>query len=361
MEIENESVNALDAHEVHTKNEVESQIVTYSFIRDSKGNSLSFNFDNSSSQNALSGFNKDLPIEWLSIVKQVLESSEFVHYPANVTLEFERLLRVNGEQYHFNISIVPIYINGKSYSHYIIQKKILSINKLINLNEINAKCIASTSHDFRTPLSIIYTNLQLLEHNEVMLDKETRDDALLLSKMAVKSLVRILDKTSIIDSINKDRLEFKPSRVVLHDICRKLTKDLNDLEIIPDRIVYKEGDGIGEVELDIYLFKQLFSNLILNALDFSKKQSKVSFESILLDKNTLQFTIKDTGIGIDQKQVSDLEFFFNNNDDAMIADGVGLGFIIAKECIRLQEGKIFIKSVVGEGSTFTVVLPMNSF
>jgi signal transduction histidine kinase len=227
------------------------------------------------------------------------------------------------------------------------------------LYEINAKCIASTSHDFRTPLSIIYTNLQLLEQHEVLLDKETRDDALLLSKMAVKSLVRVLDKTSIIDSINKNRLEYKPSIVNLHNICHKLTSELNDLELIPDRIIYLEDHAIGEVELDIYLFKQLFSNLILNALDFSRKQSKVSFESKCIDKFNVEFIIKDRGIGIDQKQVSDLEYFFNT-DDVKITEGVGLGFIIAKECIRLQGGKIYIESTVGEGSMFTVKLPINS-
>lgn len=359
MRIENESVNALHHPEIDITNANESQIITYSFVRDIKGNSLSFNFNKSSSQNALSGFEEPLPLEWITIVKQILESSEFVHYPSGSTLEFEKIIRKSGKLHHFSIIIVPITIGSKSYSHYIIQKKAFNTNKLVNMHEINAKCISSTSHDFRTPLSIIYTNLQLLEHEEFLTDKESRDDALLLSKMAVKSLVRILDKTSIIDSINKERLEYKPVKVYLHDICRRLSNDLNDLEIIPERIVYIGGDGIGEVELDTYLFKQLFSNLILNALDFSRKQSKVSFESKCINKNNLQFIIKDSGIGIDQKQVSDLEFFFNN-DDVKITEGVGLGFIIAKECIRLQGGKIYISSTVGEGSTFIVDLPLNS-
>lgn len=225
------------------------------------------------------------------------------------------------------------------------------------LYDINRKCISSVSHDFRTPLSIIYANLQLLEQLDGNLDRETVHDAFSLSRMAVKSLLRVLDKVSVIDSINKGRLEYKPTNRRLKELCENLVKELNDAEVIPDRVEYIHDNSIDDVNIDEYLFVSLFTHLIFNALSYSKKNHKVVFQS----ENTvdgLKFMVQDYGIGLTLEQKEALSVFFADSV-AELPEGIGLGLAIVKECLNMQNGSIIITSEQGKGSVFTICLPFH--
>ncbi len=226
------------------------------------------------------------------------------------------------------------------------------------LSEINSMCISSVSHDFRTPLSIIYANLQLLEYHDFNLDKETIKDAFSLSRLAIKSLLRVLDKVTVIDSINKGRLEYKPAKVCLETLCTNLVKTLNEAEIATDRLIYIHDSSITEIEIDQYLFTSLFTHLIFNSLTYSKRDFKVVFESKLLSDNEIRFTVKDFGIGLSAAQL-DVVNNFMTSDEKELIDGIGLGLIIVKECLLLQKGTIHIASEPGKGSLFTICLPIS--
>ncbi|GEM_PF-3302372 len=233
------------------------------------------------------------------------------------------------------------------------------LNNERKLSRMSFKCISTVSHDFRTPISIIYANLQLLEYHDFQLDKETIEDAFTLSRMAIKSLLRVLDKVTVVDSINKGKLESKPSRVNVNTICRNLANDLNEAEVLPDRVKYIHDERISEIETDEYLFKSMFTHLIFNALIFSKKTSNVIFESQLMTDEIVRFIVKDSGIGLTPEQLQSLRVYFadlKNDHNEMI----GLGLAIARECLVLLGGKLTINSETGKGSEFIVDLPVSA-
>ncbi len=337
----------------------------YIITEDSKGNYLSFNYCNSISDSPYVGFKAPLP-EYFAIVVEQFISESFVSDKGGLD-EFIKIIDHDGTTYTFIITMFPVLLDGKIVFQHLIRLTNL-LNSIVpgfnqqiieerNLHKINQKCISSVSHDFRTPLSIIYANLQLLEYHEFQLDQETIEDAFSLSRMAVKSLLRVLDKVTVVDSINKGRLEFKPGKVELKGLCERLIKELNEAEVVPDRIKYIHDNRISEIEIDEYLFTSMFTHLIFNALSYSKKNHKVIFESKLISSECVQFIVEDNGIGLAPDQINALTMFINGYN-SYLTDGVGLGFAIVKECLLLQRAKLVVTSEIGKGSVFTINLPL---
>lgn len=350
--------------------QLKAEGVYYSLLKDLKGNCLSFNFSNSYSDSPYTGFTQPLPSHWITVITSIIKQKCNSNDLEPTMEEYVHTVESESHSYKFLITKVPINVMGSFYSHFIV--KLQNDNNVevscelcdkfsaeVSKNKINSKCISSVSHDFRTPLSIIYANLQLLEYHKCQLDQETIEDAFSLSRMAVKSLLRILDKVTIVDSINNDRLKFKPSKVQLLVLCNSLVQDLNDTEVVPDRVKYIHDPLIKQIEIDEYLFNNLFTHLIHNALDYSKKNHKIIFESQYLNSDFIRFVVKDDGMGITPAQISNLNSFFNS-EHINLVEGIGLGLAIVKVCLVLQKGTLQISSEIGKGSTFTVDLPINA-
>lgn len=336
----------------------------YTIVTDLKGKCLLFNYSGEVSDSPFEGFTSPLSEELKIVINDIISGIE---KPFDGFAEYSRVIDTHESSAIFLITRYISCFKGEQVCNWLIRpagyisEMLDQCNKKLteerNLYKINTKCISSVSHDFRTPLSIIYANLQLLEHHELQLDKETIEDAFSLSRMAVKSLLRVLDKVTVIDSMNKGRLENKPGKQSLKSLCTNLVKELNDAEIITDRIVYSHDEAINEVEIDEYLFRSLFAHLIANSLVYSKKDRKVFFESRFMDTNNIRFTIKDSGIGFTAEQIDTISVFIANKD-SYIKEGIGLGFSIIKECLLLLKGEFSIISTPGKGSEFNIVLPL---
>lgn len=228
----------------------------------------------------------------------------------------------------------------------------------IERSNIKSKYISSVSHEFRTPLSIIYSNLQLLESHLPELDTETIADSFNLSKLAVKSLLRVLDKITIIDAAGKGKLEFKPLLVDFPILIRDLVKELNEMEIVPGRILVKTDPEIQKVFLDDYLFHHIFSNLLQNAMIYSDKKQFVEFSVSKGDHDFLNLEVKDYGIGIPREDMALIFEPFFRAGNSGYSKGSGLGLAVVNECLKLHQGTISIDSQIGTGTTVLVRLPV---
>lgn len=228
----------------------------------------------------------------------------------------------------------------------------------IELSNVKSKYISTISHEFRTPLSIIYSNLQLLENHRFQLDEETISDAFELSRMAVKSLLRVLDKVTVIDAVNKGKLEFKPAMADMEKRIRNIVKDLNEMEMVPDRIDLYIHHIPLEVWIDESLFSHIFTNLLMNALNFSEKKFRVKFEISMISPGLACFIITDQGIGIPEEEMNYIFEPFYRTSNARNARGSGLGLAVVRDCLKLHKGEISFESKVGSGSVFKVILPV---
>ncbi|MDY0343328.1 MAG: PAS domain-containing sensor histidine kinase [Lentimicrobium sp.] len=225
------------------------------------------------------------------------------------------------------------------------------------LSEVKSKYISNVSHEFRTPLSIIYSNLQLLESHRFELDKQTIDDAFELSKMAVKSLLRVLDKVTIVDAAGKGKLELKRAEVNITEFCSSLVNECTEMTLVSNRIKMQVNGIIPNLNVDEYLLKNVLTNLLQNALIFSERNSEVTFSIGFNHRGWLHFEICDQGIGIPE---ADLEYIyepFYRASNARMVKGSGLGLTVVAECIKLHNGEISIESSLGKGTSFLVDIP----
>jgi signal transduction histidine kinase len=110
---------------------------------------------------------------------------------------------------------------------------------------------------------------------------------------------------------------------------------------------------------DEKLIDELFTNLISNAVKYTPSGGKIRVSLLKENQNLVRFQVSDTGIGIPEEDMARLftEFFRAENAKALAEEGTGLGLVIVKEVLDFLGGSISVRSKVGEGTTFTCLLP----
>ena len=227
--------------------------------------------------------------------------------------------------------------------------------------EAQAKFLANMSHEIRTPINVIIgMNEMILRENDNDEIKEYADNIQSASNMLLGLVNDVLD----FSKIESGHLELVEDKYYLKQLiqdevlllkARAAGKQIStQVEVSPE--IPKELCG------DELRIKQILTNLLSNAVKYTKEGSvtlKVFFEWDNEDTIKLGFSVIDTGIGIKEEDLSKLFASFKRlelNKNRSI-QGTGLGLNIAKQLVELMNGKIYVESEYGEGSTFTVIIP----
>jgi PAS domain S-box-containing protein len=229
------------------------------------------------------------------------------------------------------------------------------LQKEKELNEMKSNFVSTASHEFRTPLSTILSSVSLLEHYKTTETQDKRDKHIQRIKSSVSEMVGILEEFLSLEKIEEGKVHVKKEVFNLKELAEQAqTKFKNVLK--PGQAISYEHTGEEEVYLDAAFINHILNNLLSNAVKYSPEATEVIFETRVTE-NTIMLKIKDHGIGIasdDQKHL--FERFFRASNTGNIK-GTGLGLHIVKRYVDLMDGAISLKSEVGKGSEFTVVLP----
>ncbi|MBA3704564.1 MAG: PAS domain S-box protein [Bacteroidetes bacterium] len=229
---------------------------------------------------------------------------------------------------------------------------------------VNAKqqFLSTMSHEIRTPMNAILGFTQImqktqLDHNqkEYLTAIQTSGDTLLMLINDILDLAKIeAGKMSF------EQIPFKLDEsitAILHTFEIKMEEKKLELTKYYD-------DSIPEILLgDPTRLHQIILNLISNAIKFTP-QGSIAIDVSLINQNaktaTIQFSIKDTGIGIPEDKMENIfeNFEQANSDTARNYGGTGLGLAIVKKLVEGQGGTLSVKSVLNEGSVFTFTLPL---
>ena len=125
----------------------------------------------------------------------------------------------------------------------------------------------------------------------------------------------------------------------------KLAMEENDVNVVPD-------DSLPTINCDYSQMTLLFQNLIGNAIKYRTEETPYIHISATNDDNNWLFSIKDNGLGINPKQSDNIFKIFRRLHSIDEYEGTGIGLAITKRIIERHEGKIWVESKPGKGSTF---------
>lgn len=227
-----------------------------------------------------------------------------------------------------------------------------ALNKEKELGDLKGRFVSMASHEFRTPLSTILSSASLLSKYSLTEEQQKRDKHIQRIKSSVNNLINILNEFLSIGRIEDGKIIANNSPFNLKELITALCNEMNGLLKAGQKISYKH-EGEAEVFLDPSLLKNVFINLISNAIKFSSENSTIYFKSKVINNN-IEICIKDEGIGIsheDQKHL--FERFFRGANVTNI-QGTGLGLHIVGKYIELLNGTITIKSELEKGTEITI-------
>ncbi len=220
--------------------------------------------------------------------------------------------------------------------------------------ESQRRFVADASHELRTPLTTVRGNVELLRR-EPPLDPQERAEILADTTEEVDRLIRlvtqllVLARTDAGQSLHCEPLGLQP---LLEDVYRQARM------LAPDRTITTRADPALAVMANRDALKQVLLILLDNALVHTPAEAAVEVAAAVTDEQQVAISVHDTGPGIAPDVVPHLFERFYRGEASRSGRGVGLGLAIAKELTKAQGGAIFVESTPGEGTTFTITLPM---
>lgn len=253
--------------------------------------------------------------------------------------------------YYFVIPYRLIIENKKSWEY--LQKNQL----LTQVEELKSNFLRLMSHDLKTPLARIQGMADIIKQEEQLLSVR--------QKRAVQTIAESGDELNdfIRSILDLSRIESKDIKLhrkskdinqllntVIHQ-CRYSAKRKN-IQIVT------EFEPMFSVKIDEDLMKQVFSNLVENAIKYSPENSKVLITTEE-SNGRIHIQVADQGIGIHEADLPHIfDKFYRASEAKTEFHGTGLGLYLAKYFVELHDGRIDVESEPRKGSTFSVVLPM---
>jgi PAS domain S-box-containing protein len=224
------------------------------------------------------------------------------------------------------------------------------------LGEIRDNFIAMISHEFGTPLTVILSSAELLEHYGHLWSDEKRLEHFRRIQDSAKRINQMLHSILFIRRMSTQHSMVVPIEIDLLEFCKQVVEDVEMVFSNPQRILFHGAPECGKAIMDIALLRQVLENLLANALKYSSLDKKVLFE-VRCEGSLVFLRICYEGVGIHPDELKNLfEPFFRGRNVAHLS-GHGLGMAVVKKSIDSMRGEIQVDSRLGIGTTFLLTLP----
>lgn len=226
--------------------------------------------------------------------------------------------------------------------------------------EIKSRVVSSVSHEFRTPLnSVLGLTELLLEGSDGQLNDEQQKQVRFIRSSA-EELMALVNDLLDLSKIEAGKVTLRATKFSMHDFLASMRGSLRPLVPAdsPVSLIFADADPDFELETDRAKLSQVIRNLVSNALKFTER-GEVHVSVRRVDDDQVALSVRDTGIGIPSELVDQIFEEFSQVDNPLQsrAKGTGLGLPISRRVAQLLGGDIAVETTVGEGSTFTLVIP----
>lgn len=233
-----------------------------------------------------------------------------------------------------------------------------SLERTQELSELKSRFISIASHEFRTPLTTIFSASELLEHYGERWTREKKLQYLKQIQSSVKHMTSLLDDVLLISAEEAGKLKFEPSQISIIDFCETLVEEFKLSHDFKHALTLTCTVETEQIQADRKLLRHILSNLLSNAVKYSPEHQPIEF-NLTVNAEDAIFQICDCGIGIPVEDQQHLFELFHRAANVGTIAGTGLGLSIVSKAVALHGGTIDFKSELGAGTRFIVSLPVN--
>lgn len=225
------------------------------------------------------------------------------------------------------------------------------------LLQLKSHFISLTSHEFRTPLTAIFSSTEMLEVYDHKWSQEKKQTHWRRIKTSIQRMLQLLEEVLLVAKAEAGKLSFNPVPLNLSQFGLELVEEVQ-LSLGGEHTVeYLVRGTPTPATMDEKLLRHILINLLSNAVKYSPNGKPVRFE-LNFQPPRVRFVIQDYGIGIPKEDQECLFKSFHRATNVGKIPGTGLGLVIVKQSVDLHGGEITVESEMGVGTTFTVILPL---
>ncbi|WP_075981685.1 ATP-binding protein [Bacillus massilinigeriensis] len=262
----------------------------------------------------------------------------------------------DGHYYWVDTTIVPFLDeDGKPYQHLSIRSDITEKKKTESILHRQDKLAAvgqlaaGVAHEIRNPLTSMKGYAEYLHENIADIQKKEFVEIILDE---IDRVNHIVEDFMVLAKPKAALLEEKNIIPMIHNVISLLEFEAKRRHV---KIIFEAEKDMIQIECDEDRLKQVFINLIKNGLEAMPHGGELTVK-VNMQKNQVKISVHDTGVGISEDNLKNIgEPFFTTKEN-----GNGLGLMVSFQIIESHNGKVFIESEPNKGSTFTILLPLET-
>ncbi|HAG15097.1 MAG TPA: hypothetical protein DCG69_01035 [Bacteroidales bacterium] len=239
------------------------------------------------------------------------------------------------------------------------QELIAQRKQLEESTRLKSEFLSNMSHELRTPLNSINALSRVLSMQAKSRLTEEENNYLEVVERNGKRLLALINDILDLSKVESGKIELQPKKLKLSSVLMQVIESIQPLAKQKNVELHCDScDKKIEIETDEDRLHQVITNIVGNAVKFTDKGNvRVS---VFSDSNIVRILVKDTGIGISKEMLPFIFDEFRQADGSITRsyEGTGLGLAIAKKIVIALQGTISVDSEIGEGSLFTIALPI---
>lgn len=285
---------------------------------------------------------------------EVINTGKSVVYDMNIK-------KSNGTTTFIEITKIPFF--GENGDIVGILGIIKDISYKKEIDRLREGFFANIKHEFRTPLNMIFSSIQLLDNKcktcKTCLCKECFINTLQLININSLRILKLSNNFIELTNIRSGYCDINLKNYDIVSFTESICDEINSYRRFKNiTLIFDTNVEEKVISFDIDKIERVILNLISNAIKFNHYEGMV-IVSIYANDNYIEISVEDTGIGISKERISTIFDGFSNVEERLtkVSEGIGVGLTLCKLLVEAHGGEIKVTSELGKGSIFTIMLP----
>jgi signal transduction histidine kinase len=297
-----------------------------------------------------------LPAAFAACIKTLLLEAKFSKQEQELDYSFDT-------QKHYALKVIPEYTSGsEDFTYLIISYDITQLKAnervLQDLNATKDKFFSIIAHDLKTPFTSILAFSDLIAKNTMKFSPSKLEQMAVTIRKAAQNAYSLLENLLSWSRLQTGALLPKPELIDVRQLIKEGIELLSTISVLKGISIEMSDDSYGYIHADKQMLNTVLRNLTSNAIKFSHPNSKVLIKAVP-EGGDILFSVQDYGTGISPELIQRL-FKLESSFTTIGTEnekGSGLGLILCKEFVEKSNGKIWLESTIGSGTTFYFSIP----